>query len=66
MNCPFCGAMSDAPHHSQEACIEALNNEVRRMRALLERTRSTAVPVPSGEDDPPDMPSEDTVDLDLS
>jgi hypothetical protein len=39
MNCPFCGVGTDAPHESQMACIDALNVEIRRMRALLQHLR---------------------------
>ncbi len=42
MTCPFCGVDTDAPHESQEACIGALNGEIQRMRALLERLRPPA------------------------
>ena len=42
MTCPFCGVDTDAPHESQEACIGALNGEIQRVRALLERLRPPA------------------------
>ena len=55
MNCPFCGIVSDAPHESQQSCIDALNGEIRRMRAVLEQVRAAEVPgaartPPSGDD----------------
>ena len=34
--CPFCGIVSDAPHTTQEGCIEALQNEITRTRQVLE------------------------------
>lgn len=33
--CPFCGLTQDAPHETQEACIEALHAEIARMRGIL-------------------------------
>jgi hypothetical protein len=34
--CPFCGIVSDVPHETQQACIEALQSEIRRTREILE------------------------------
>jgi hypothetical protein len=34
--CPFCGVASDAPHETQQACIEALHSEIERTRKILE------------------------------
>jgi hypothetical protein len=39
--CPFCGIASDAPHDTQEACLDALRAEISRTQSLL--TRSTPV-----------------------
>ena len=39
MTCPFCGVEADAPHETQKACIQALNVEIVRMRAILEHLR---------------------------
>ena len=35
--CPFCGIVSDHPHETQEACIDALKTEIIRTREVLER-----------------------------
>ena len=35
--CPFCGIVSDQPHETQTACIEALQAEITRTRQVLER-----------------------------
>ena len=34
--CPFCGVVSDVPHETQQACIEALQFEIKRTREVLE------------------------------
>lgn len=39
--CPFCGVMTDVPHETQEGCIEALQAEIARMRALLSYVKVT-------------------------
>jgi hypothetical protein len=49
--CPFCGVAADAPHETQEGCIEALNAEISKMRAVLDQVRSTVVPGPAPQDD---------------
>jgi hypothetical protein len=49
--CPFCGIATDAPHETQEGCIEALNVEIAKTRAVLEQLRSAAVPGPAPEHD---------------
>jgi hypothetical protein len=54
MICPFCGVITDVPHENQEACIEALNVEISRMRTILETVRNIGVPGP-----PPANPSEE-------
>jgi hypothetical protein len=33
--CPFCGVASEVAHPTQEACIEALQSEIARTRAIL-------------------------------
>jgi hypothetical protein len=35
--CPFCDVVSGLPHHSQQACIDALHKEIARTREVLER-----------------------------
>jgi len=55
--CPFCGVATDSAHETQEGCIEALNAEIAKMRAVLEQVRSAAVPgPPPQEDDDEDDP----------
>jgi hypothetical protein len=56
-NCPFCGVATAAAHETQEACIDALHEEITRMRVVLEQVKSTAVPVPP--DDPEIEENED-------
>ena len=34
--CPFCGIVSDQPHETQTACIQALQAEITRTRQVLE------------------------------
>ena len=55
--CPFCGVSTETPHETQEGCIEALNAEIAKMRAVLEQVRSAAVPGPAA--DPEDEGEED-------
>lgn len=38
--CPFCGMAADVPHNTQEACIEALHQEILRTRKFLEHTKA--------------------------
>ena len=52
--CPFCGVVTDAPHETQAGCIEALNAEIMRMRALLDHVHSATVPGPRFADDEED------------
>jgi hypothetical protein len=41
-SCPFCGAGTDLPHESQEACIAALQEEIARTREIVERVKPLA------------------------
>jgi uncharacterized Zn finger protein (UPF0148 family) len=41
-SCPFCGATTDLPHHSQEACIAALQEEIALTRKIVDRVKSHA------------------------
>lgn len=34
--CPFCGVVSEIPHETQQACIEALQSEIKRTREVLD------------------------------
>lgn len=52
--CPFCGVMTQAPHKTQEGCIEALHVEIARMKDVMKYVHSAVVPRPP--DDPPDDP----------
>ena len=45
MTCPFCGVAAEGPHETQQACIEALSAEIRRMRAILAVARPLAYPL---------------------
>jgi hypothetical protein len=49
--CPFCGVPTETPHETQAGCIEALNVEIAKMRAVLEQVRSAAVPGPVPQED---------------
>ena len=49
--CPFCGVVAEAPHETQEVCIEALHAEIARVRAVLDRVHSAAVPGPAAEEE---------------
>jgi uncharacterized Zn finger protein (UPF0148 family) len=37
--CPFCGVATEVPHETQEGCIEALHEEIDRVRAILQNVR---------------------------
>ena len=51
--CPFCGVISDAPHETQQACIEALQSEIARTRKILETVSEPLPPaVIARENDP--------------
>jgi hypothetical protein len=49
-NCPFCGVATNVPHETQELCIRALQEEIARMRAVLEHVHSVKVPPPPDDD----------------
>ena len=42
--CPFCGVVSDRPHDTQEACILALQSEIRQTRQALSQAAPPAAP----------------------
>ena len=44
--CPFCGLASDVPHETQAACIEALQAEISRMRAIVGKSPGDKEPAP--------------------
>ena len=46
--CPFCGMMTEVPHDTQEACIHALQEEVARVRGILDSSQRPG-------DDPPGL-----------
>lgn len=56
-SCPFCGAVSDGPHKTQEGCIEALQREIARVRDILEH--STPLPAPAALRPPDEDQDED-------
>lgn len=35
--CPFCGLATESPHETQAACVEALQEEVTRVRKIVEQ-----------------------------
>ena len=37
--CPFCGVSTVVPHETQQGCIEALQDEIARMRGILDHLR---------------------------
>ena len=48
--CPFCGVVSEAPHETQQACIDALQAEIDRTRRILDRI-TEPLPAASPADD---------------
>jgi hypothetical protein len=46
--CPFCGVVSDAPHETQQACIEALQSEIARTRRVLQNVTEPLPPANIG------------------
>ena len=58
MSCPFCGASTDLPHESQEACIAALQREIARTREIVERVKAHLENDDSGNDPTPDSSEE--------
>ena len=40
--CPFCGLSSEAPHETQQGCIDALHAEIARTRDLLDTLKPVA------------------------
>lgn len=52
--CPFCGVVTDTPHETQEGCIEALQAEIARVRAVLTHVTSVTVPGPAPIEDEDD------------
>ena len=57
MTCPFCGVVTEVPHETQDACIDALNAEIGRLRSLLHRLEPL-VPsnLPQSDDESPVVP----------
>lgn len=51
--CPFCGVVSDAPHETQEACIDALQAEIARTRLVLASVTEPLPPPSIAPDDDP-------------
>ena len=58
-SCPFCGATTDLPHETQQACIAALQAEIAVVRGFVNRikdpepARSPAEPPPIPAIEPP-------------
>ena len=58
-SCPFCGASTDLPHESQEACIAALHEEIARTREIVKRVRPVAEVVSANDrNSPEDEPAD--------
>ena len=51
--CPFCGVVSDAPHESQQGCIEALQTEITRTRQILDKVTEPLPPASIAEEPDP-------------
>ena len=49
--CPFCGLATDVPHETQEGCIEALHEEIARVREILGLVKPRDTPPPREADD---------------
>lgn len=52
--CPFCGVLTETPHENQQICLEALAEEIARLRSVLEHSASAAVPAPPPQQDDPE------------
>ena len=37
--CPFCGVSTLVPHETQQGCIDALQDEIARVRGILNHLR---------------------------
>jgi hypothetical protein len=48
--CPFCGIVTDAPHETQQSCIEALHAEIDQVREILQQARPETLPRETDED----------------
>lgn len=48
--CPFCGVASEAPHKTQEGCIEALQAEIAHMRDILQHVKGPGLAAQADED----------------
>jgi len=51
MVCPFCGVATEVAHHTQEACIKALQAEIERTRDILTHI-SEPLPAPQSSVEP--------------
>jgi hypothetical protein len=47
MECPFCGIVTEVPHQSQQACIDALHAEIDRVKLVVDCLQSAVVPLPA-------------------
>jgi hypothetical protein len=45
--CPFCGLVTDVAHETQQGCIDALQEEIARVREILENSKPIDPPRPS-------------------
>jgi hypothetical protein len=55
--CPFCGIVTDVPHDTQQACIEALQHEIARTRGILDNSQRPG-DIPPALANPPAEPAE--------
>ena len=58
LTCPFCGVVTESPHETQQGCIDALQAEIARVRAVLKHVHSAEVPLPQEDADDTDPPVE--------
>jgi hypothetical protein len=49
-SCRFCGVSGHLPHETQEACIAALQEELTRLREIMQRLKSALGETVSGND----------------
>ena len=43
--CPFCGLVTDTPHETQQGCIDALKDEIARVRGILDVSKPAGAPL---------------------
>ena len=53
--CPFCGVVSEIPHETQQACIEALQSEIKRTREVLDNVTESLPAASIAQDQDPQL-----------